>query len=234
MINTGNFNLIYLLYIKYMNPQQNFILDIIYKHPIDPTTDESIDDALSVIGCLKCYNELCDPIITNLKNEYDPEQYDENICLLKVQLSIYNSTNDAEFYNIPNYRIKIEEFYNNISIYGQQTILNNPKLKGAAHALLCLMLLHCLNKKLIHPKEFIVLNASGDLDDKSMDGLINYYEQLGFIQSFPLNKTEFLDQQDVPMVSIIERILTLCSLKEISPELASLLSNQNYINKLDN
>ena len=219
-----------------MNSQKNFILDIIYKHPIDLSTDESIDNALSVIGCLKCYNELCDPIITNLKNEYDEDEYDENLCLLKVQISIYNSTNDAEVYNISNYRIKIEEFYNNISIYGNdnQTILNNPKLKGAAHALLCLMLLHCLNKKLIHPKEFIVLNASGDLSDKNMSGLIRYYEQLGFIQSYPENEEEFIDQKDVPMVSIVERILTLCSLKEISPELASLLSSQNYINKLNN
>jgi hypothetical protein len=217
-----------------MNTQRNFILDIIYKHPIDPTTDESIDDALSVIGCIKCYNEICDPIINSLKEEYDEDEYDENLCLLKVQITIYNSPNDAEFYNIPNYRIKIEEFYNNISIYGNQTILNSPKLKGAAHALLCLILLHCLNKKLIHPKEFIVLNASGDLGDKNMSGLIRYYETLGFIQSFPKNEKEFVDQQDVPMVSIIERILTLCSLKEISPELASLLSSQNYINKLDN
>ena len=216
-----------------MNSQKNFILDIIYKHPIDPNTDESNNNALSVIGCLKCYNKLCEPIITNLKEEYDEDEYDENVCLLKVQISIYNSTDNAELYNISNYRIKIEEFYNNISIYGNQTILNNPKLKGAAHALLCLILLHCLNKKLIHPKEFIVLNASGDLSDKNMTGLIRYYETLGFIQSYPENEEDFVDQKDVPMVSIVERILTLCSLKEISPELASLLSSENYINKLD-
>ena len=126
--------------------------------------------------------------------------------LVKVLLGVYkDETVLKDFYN-----------YSLVTKYAR-------KLKGAAHACLCVAICLALTSKHITPSTQITLNASGTLqgrEDEDMSGLVEYYRELGFRGEYTQQE---LDRRWVKMHSVVSDVLDICKTKEISEELQAII-----------
>ena len=186
--------------------------------------------------CLKCFNELCNPVIDALKKEYFFELEDGDVeledilCLISLKINIFTDLEHLNFiefnqFKVP-YKIYLQDFYNNVTKYGRGLNYLHPKLKGGAFAILCMLLKKALENKLVTLDDYVVLFASGDLDDKEdMSGLVEYYERIGFNQSEPEEEYENIINMEVPMYGKIRDIIENCKKNKISPELQNILDS---------
>ena len=115
------------------------------------------------------------------------------------------------------------ELYNYASkhkLYKKFPLLN--KIKGISYVLMICCICEALKLNFISPTDYIVLEASGEIPGKNMYGLVNYYESIGFSPVSP----DFLDEQVkryVPMRAKVEKIISMCNLENVSPEMLNLL-----------
>jgi hypothetical protein len=98
----------------------------------------------------------------------------------------------------------------------------SKKLKGIGHVILCKIIDYFLEKDILNMDSIVSLQASGEIKGKSMHGLINYYESLGFKQTVPELLDLFISQENVPMTGKVKDIIRKCSGTVISDKLREL------------
>ena len=166
-----------------------------------------------VYVCLRCIEGVCGSIIDKLRED----DVDE-LCLITIKLKI----------NEKNRKIVMTDFYNNVTKYGRGLSHLSQKLKGGARAILCMLLKKAVNAGLLRMDDYVLLEASGDLQDEEgedlpMENLVNYYKMLGFEVSDPSTYEKQLDNMAVFMEGKVENLLDKCTSVSISPELQSII-----------
>jgi hypothetical protein len=120
------------------------------------------------------------------------------------------------------------DFYNNVTKYGRGLSHLSEKLKGGARAILCMLLKKAVNSNLIKMNDYVLLEASGDLEDEDgeelpMENLVNYYKMLGFEVSDESTYEDQLDKMGVFMHGKVEKLLNKCTSVRVSLELQSII-----------
>lgn len=169
----------------------------------------------TVFVCLRCIDGVCASIIDKIKEEYGDE---DQLCLIMIKVEI----------NQKNRRIIMTDFYNNVTKYGRGLSHLSEKLKGGARAILCMLLKKAISVGLIKMDDFVLLEASGDLEDEDgeelpMENLVDYYIKLGFEVSTPETYEEQLDNMAVYMHGQVSKLLDKCTTVRVSPELQSII-----------
>lgn len=207
--------------------QQEFVIEHITREATD-YEGKPMPGSATIIICLRCNLDLCKNIHKLLIEEFGPEEIYENLCLIKIALTIFPETYFDQNSQTET-RISLDCFYNNVTKYASDIEYLNKKLKGAARALLCMALNTAYHERLIRANETIVLTASGELEDKSMHRLVEYYKSIGFEEVFPDDRENLIDERDVPMRSTVKKILLGCRSAEFSDELKSVLQTTETV-----
>jgi hypothetical protein len=182
-------------------------------------TDIRIDDDIKTIFvCLRCIEGVCASVINKIKEEYGDDDEDQ-LCLIMIKVTIEEGKEK---------RIIMTDFYNNVTKYGRGLTHLSEKLKGGARAILCILLKKAVNAGLININDFVLLEASGDLEDENeeelpMENLVNYYKILGFVVSRPKTYKRQLDNMAVYMHGQVSDLLDKCTSVRVSPELQSVI-----------
>ncbi len=176
------------------------------------------DDIKTIFVCLRCIEGVCASVINKIKEEYGDDDEDQ-LCLIMIKVEIEEGEDK---------RIVMTDFYNNVTKYGRGLSHLSEKLKGGARAVLCMLLKKAINAGLINENDFVLLEASGDLEDKSgeqlpMENLVNYYKMLGFVVSRPKTYKKQLDNMAVYMHGKVSDLLDKCTSVRVSPELQSVI-----------
>jgi len=171
----------------------------------------------TVFVCLRCIEGVCASVIDKIKEEYGDDEEDQ-LCLIMIKVEI----------NQKNRRIIMTDFYNNVTKYGRGLSHLSEKLKGGARAILCMLLKKAVNAGLIKMDDFVLLEASGDLEDEEgeelpMENLVNYYNMLGFEVSTPETYEQQLENMAVYMHGKVSNLLDRCTRVRVSPELQSII-----------
>ena len=170
----------------------------------------------TVFVCLRCIEGVCSSVIDKIKEEYDEE---EQLCLIMIKVTIEGGKRK---------RIIMTDFYNNVTKYGRGLSHLSEKLKGGARAILCMLLKKAVSAGLLKTDDFVLLEASGDLEDEDgeelpMENLVDYYIKLGFEVSTPETYEEQLDNMAVYMHGQVSNLLDKCTSVRVSPELQSII-----------
>ena len=182
-------------------------------------TDIRIDDDIKTIFvCLRCIEGVCASVIDKIKEEYGDDEEDQ-LCLIMIKVTIESGAKK---------RIIMTDFYNNVTKYGRGLTHLSEKLKGGARAILCMLLKKAINVGLINENDFVLLEASGDLEDENeeelpMENLVNYYKMLGFVVSRPKTYKQQLNNMAVYMHGQVSDLLDRCTSVRVSPELQSII-----------
>ncbi len=176
------------------------------------------DDIKTVFVCLRCIEGVCASVIDKIKEEYGDDD-EEQLCLIMIKVQIEEGKNR---------RIIMTDFYNNVTKYGRGLSHLSKKLKGGARAILCMLLKKAVNVGLIRMDDFVLLEASGELEDEneeqlSMEKLVEYYEMLGFKKSRPKTYKQQLENMAVYMHGKVSDLLDKCTSVRVSPELQSII-----------
>ena len=188
-------------------------------------TDIRIDDDIKTIFvCLRCIEGVCASVINKIKEEYGDDDEDQ-LCLIMIKVTIEE---EKETGAKAEKRIIMTDFYNNVTKYGRGLTHLSEKLKGGARAVLCMLLKKAINAGLINENDFVLLEASGDLEDENeeelpMENLVNYYKMLGFVVSRPKTYKRQLDNMAVYMHGQVSDLLDKCTSVRVSPELQSVI-----------
>ncbi len=170
----------------------------------------------TVFVCLRCIEGVCASVIDKIKEEYGDDEEDQ-LCLIMIKVEI----------NQKNRRIIMTDFYNNVTKYGRGLSHLSEKLKGGARAILCMLLKKAISVGLIKMDDFVLLEASGDLEDEEgelpMENLVNYYNMLGFEVSTPETYEQQLENMAVYMHGKVSNLLDRCTSVRVSPELQSII-----------
>ncbi len=183
-------------------------------------TDIRIEDGIkTVFVCLRCIEGVCASVIDKIKEEYGDDEEDQ-LCLIMIKVTIEPGKKGK--------RIIMTDFYNNVTKYGRGLSHLSEKLKGGARAILCMLLKKAVNAGLINENDFVLLEASGDLEDESgeelpMENLVNYYKMLGFVVSNLRTYEEQLENMAVYMHGRVSDLLDKCTSVRVSPELQSII-----------
>lgn len=174
----------------------------------------------TVFVCLRCIEGVCASVIDKIKEEYGDDEEDQ-LCLIMIKVTIETGAKAEK-------RIIMTDFYNNVTKYGRGLSHLSEKLKGGARAVLCMLLKKAVNAGLLTMNDFVLLEASGDLEDESgeelpMENLVNYYKMLGFQVSNPDTYEEQLDNMAVYMHGRVSYLLDRCTSVRVSPELQSVI-----------
>ena len=169
----------------------------------------------TVYVCLRCIEGVCGSVIDKIREEYHEE---DQLCLIMIKVTI----------NEKNRRIVMTDFYNNVTKYGRGLSHLSQKLKGGARAILCMLLKKAVNVGLLTNNDYVLLEASGDLEDENgeelpMENLVSYYKMLGFEVSSPETYEEQLDNMAVYMHGKVSDLLERCTSVKVSPELQSII-----------
>jgi len=170
----------------------------------------------TVFVCLRCIEGVCSSVIDKIKEEYDEE---DQLCLIMIKVTIEGGKRK---------RIIMTDFYNNVTKYGRGLSHLSEKLKGGARAILCMLLKKAVGAGLLNTDDFVLLEASGDLEDEDgeelpMENLVDYYIKLGFEVSTPETYEEQLDNMAVYMHGQVSNLLDKCTRVRVSPELQSII-----------
>ena len=182
-------------------------------------TDIRIDDDIKTIFvCLRCIEGVCASVIDKIKEEYGDDEEDQ-LCLIMIKVTIEAGAKK---------RIIMTDFYNNVTKYGRGLTHLSEKLKGGARAILCMLLKKAINVGLINENDFVLLEASGDLEDENeeelpMENLVNYYKMLGFVVSRPKTYKQQLNNMAVYMHGQVSDLLDRCTSVRVSLELQSII-----------
>ena len=176
------------------------------------------DDIKTIFVCLRCIEGVCASVINKIKEEYGDDDEDQ-LCLIMIKVEIEEGEEK---------RIIMTDFYNNVTKYGRGLSHLSEKLKGGARAVLCMLLKKAINAGLINENDFVLLEASGDLEDENeeqlpMENLVNYYKMLGFVVSTPKTYKRQLDNMAVYMHGKVSDLLDKCTSVRVSPELQSVI-----------
>jgi hypothetical protein len=176
------------------------------------------DDIKTIFVCLRCIEGFCASVINKIKEEYGDDDEDQ-LCLIMIKVEIEEGEEK---------RIIMTDFYNNVTKYGRGLTHLSEKLKGGARAVLCMLLKKAINAGLINENDFVLLEASGDLEDENeeqlpMENLVNYYKMLGFVVSTPKTYKRQLDNMAVYMHGKVSDLLDKCTSVRVSPELQSVI-----------
>ncbi len=171
----------------------------------------------TVFVCLRCIEGVCASVIDKIKEEYGDDEEDQ-LCLIMIKVEI----------NQKNRRIIMTDFYNNVTKYGRGLSHLSEKLKGGARAILCMLLKKAISVGLIKMNDYVLLEASGDLEDEEgeelpMENLVNYYNMLGFEVSTPETYEQQLENMAVYMHGKVSNLLDRCTSVRVSPELQSII-----------
>ena len=171
----------------------------------------------TVFVCLRFIEGVCASVIDKIKEEYGDDEEDQ-LCLIMIKVTI----------NQKNRRIIMTDFYNNVTKYGKGLSHLSQKLKGGARAILCMLLKKAVKEGLLNTDDFVLLEASGDLEDEEgeelpMENLVNYYEMLGFEISTPETYEQQLENMAVFMHGKVSDLLDKCTSVRVSPELQSII-----------
>ncbi len=171
----------------------------------------------TVFVCLRCIEGVCASVIDKIKEEYGDDEEDQ-LCLIMIKVEI----------NQRNRRIIMTDFYNNVTKYGRGLSHLSEKLKGGARAILCMLLKKAISVGLIKMNDYVLLEASGDLEDEEgeelpMENLVNYYNMLGFEVSTPETYEQQLENMAVYMHGKVSSLLDRCTSVRVSPELQSII-----------
>lgn len=98
-------------------------------------------------------------------------------------------------------------------------------LKGYGEVMLCLVLNDIIRKGLLDKNSTITLEASGRIEGKSMEGLVKYYEKLGFKQAYPELLQLGLKNSLVPMKASISDIIEKCAISDKSNEIEKVMKD---------
>lgn len=183
-------------------------------------TDIRIEDNIkTVFVCLRCIEGVCASVINKIKEEYGDDDEDQ-LCLIMIKVEIEGAKAEK--------RIVMTDFYNNVTKYGRGLSHLSEKLKGGARAVLCMLLKKAINAGLINENDFVLLEASGDLENESgeqlpMENLVNYYKMLGFVVSRPKTYKKQLDNMAVYMHGKVSDLLDKCTSVKVSQELQNVI-----------
>ncbi len=171
----------------------------------------------TVFVCLRCIEGVCASVIDKIREEYGDDEEDQ-LCLIMIKVEI----------NQKNRRIIMTDFYNNVTKYGRGLSHLSEKLKGGARAILCMLLKKAISVGLIKMNDYVLLEASGDLEDEEgeelpMENLVNYYNMLGFEVSTPETYEQQLENMAVYMHGKVSSLLDRCTSVRVSPELQSII-----------
>ena len=98
------------------------------------------------------------------------------------------------------------------------------KVKGISYVLMICCICQAFKLGFIIPTDYIVLEASGEIIDKDMYGLVDYYKSIGFSPLVPdLLEISVEENSYVPMRAQVEKIISMCTLENVSPEMLNLL-----------
>jgi hypothetical protein len=91
-----------------------------------------------------------------------------------------------------------------------------------------MLLKKAVNVGLLTNNDYVLLEASGDLEDENgeelpMENLVSYYKMLGFEVSSPETYDEQLDNMAVYMHGKVSDLLDRCTSVRVSPELQSII-----------
>jgi hypothetical protein len=172
----------------------------------------------TVFVCLRCIEGVCMSVIDKIKEEYGDDEEDQ-LCLIMIKVEIETGKEK---------RIIMTDFYNNVTKYGRGLTHLSEKLKGGARAILCMLLKKAVNAGLIDINDFVLLEASGDLEDENeeempMERLVEYYIKLGFEVSRPKTYKQQLENMAVYMHGKVSNLLEKCTSVSVSPELQSII-----------
>jgi hypothetical protein len=113
----------------------------------------------------------------------------------------------------------LSAFYNNTLNNKLKNFSQTKKLKGVGHFILCLIINDILTNNILAPDQYITLEASGYIKGKEKQGLVRYYESIGFRQIFPNLLDIGLDQSNVPMRARLIDVLDKCENVSISSDI---------------
>ena len=158
----------------------------------------------------------------------------DDLCLFTMQLGVNELEKiDGNFYfgneDNPDYlRYEINSNCHLFSLYNKAIKYNLQKfdaikrLKGLGHMLLCVIVNDILSKNILTREQFITLEASGEIEGKNMEGLVKYYETLGFKQVYPQLLEVGISQTNVPMKATLGDIIDNCNFSQMSEDVNKL------------
>jgi hypothetical protein len=139
----------------------------------------------------------------------------------------YELDNGRQIMLSTSYHGFLHKFYNYVSqrsLYKKFPVLQ--KTKGISYVLLLCCICEALKLGFTTLESEIILEASGLIAGQSMLNLVKYYEQLGFSVIYPEYLELGLDQEYngfVPMKAKVQRLISLCTVDRVSPEMLELL-----------
>jgi len=98
-------------------------------------------------------------------------------------------------------------------------------LKGYAEVMLCIVLNDIVKRGLLDKSSTITLEASGRIKGKSMEGLVRYYEKLGFKQAYPELLKIALRNSLVPMKAAISDVIEKCAVSDKSKQIEQVMKD---------
>jgi hypothetical protein len=173
------------------------------------------------------------------ENDDSPAYNPDDLCLFSIMLNVQdrkikgsyvmnkNDDEESEEFDKIKYSMhsncNLTSFYNNTIKYDLlQNFEQSKKLKGIGYMILCSILRHIVSANILSDDKFITLQASGEIPERGMIGLVKYYESMGFEQVFPSLLEIGISQTDVPMRTRISNIIERCSSVEKSNEVKEL------------
>lgn len=168
-----------------------------------------------------------------LEKDDSSEYSTDDLCLFNALLSVnrYKKIQGTYYLDHPeeeeadtltweiNSDCHLASFYNNAISTGLQRFKQTDKLKGIGHSILCLIVKDIIQNKILNPDQYITLEASGYMKGKNKEGLVRYYESIGFKQVFPYLLELGIKQTNVPMKARLVDVLSKCDNTSISKDI---------------
>jgi hypothetical protein len=191
--------------------------------------DNGYNLCLTYIGNDKTVNEKIKNGVASIYQGINKDIIDpSNVCLFVIYFSIENGQYGK---NKIYYDSFLKMFYNLSYRYGldKEEPFNN--LKGLGQTLLCLLINKAIQDKKLSLNYKMILEASGEIKDKNMIGLINKYENLGFKVVYPDTLQIDIEQGNVLMISDINNIHNTCNI--MTPHNTKFILSNEPINELE-
>ena len=115
--------------------------------------------------------------------------------------------------------------YNNTLSNELKNFREIKNLKGFAEIMLCVVLNNIISNNILNEDSIITLEASGRVEGKGMEGLVKYYEKLGFKQAYPALLDLGIKNSIVPMKATIGDIIQRCRVSDKSNQIEKILQD---------
>jgi len=115
--------------------------------------------------------------------------------------------------------------YNNTLSSELKNFREIKNLKGFAEIMLCVVLNNIVSDNILNENSIITLEASGRVEGKGMEGLVKYYEKLGFKQAYPSLLDLGIKNSTVPMKATLGDIIQRCRVSDKSNQIEKILQD---------